>query len=90
MYNPEFPQRTKHFKLKWHWIREQVIEGNIVVKIVRTNEQLANIFPKALAGPKFVSMRRRIGLGQLEDQPSMRFRKSIEVKSHTCPQRVTV
>ncbi len=90
VYNPEFHQRTKHIKLKWHWIREQVIEGNIVVKFVGTNEQLADIFTKALAGPKFVSMRRRIGVGQLTDVPSTRFRESVEDKSRTCPEGVTV
>ncbi len=78
VYNPEFHQRTKHIKLKWHWIREQVNEDKIVVKFVGTNDQLADIFTKALAGQKFLSMKKRIGVGKVSDLPFLRFRESVE------------
>jgi hypothetical protein len=83
VYNPEFHQRTKHIKLKWHWIREQVNEDKIVIKFVGTVNQLADIFTKSLAGQKFLNMRMRIGVGQLCDLPCPRFREDVEDKSRT-------
>jgi hypothetical protein len=67
VYNAEFHQRTKHIQLRWHWIREQAANEIIEVKFVGTENQLADIFTKALAGPIFHNMRRRIGVGKLSD-----------------------
>ncbi|KAI9553666.1 hypothetical protein GHT06_021593 [Daphnia sinensis] len=67
VYNAEFHQRTKHIQLRWHWIREQAANEIIEVKFVGTENQLADIFTKALAGPVFHNMRRRIGVGKLSD-----------------------
>lgn len=63
-YNAEFHQKTKHIPLRYHYIRDQVAEGKIEVKYVSTEDQLADIFTKALPGPKFVEMRKRIGVGK--------------------------
>ena len=65
-YNAEFHQKTKHISLKYHYIREQVAEGRIEVKYVRTNDQLADIFTKPLPKSKFCEMRKRIGVDKLE------------------------
>jgi hypothetical protein len=67
VYSAEFHQRTKHIQLRWHWIREQAANEIIEVKFVGTENQLADIFTKALAGPIFHNMRRRIGVGKLSD-----------------------
>lgn len=68
VYNAEFHQRTKHIQLIWHWIREQVKDGTIEIKLVGTDDQLADIFTKALTGPNFKRMRTRIGVGRLSDE----------------------
>ena len=63
-YNAEFHQRTKHVLVRYHYIRQQVAEGKIEVKYISTTDQLADIFTKALPSPKFISMRKRIGVGK--------------------------
>ena len=67
VYNAEFHQRTKHIQLRYHYIREQIAEERIEVKYVSTEDQLADIFTKALPGPKFIEMRERIGVTKLSD-----------------------
>ena len=66
-YNAEFHQRTKHVLVRYHYIRQQVAEGKIEVKYISTTDQLADIFTKALPSPKFISMRKRIGVGKNSD-----------------------
>ena len=78
----QFHQRTKHIGQKWHWIREQVQGGYLDIKFVRTEDQLADIFTKAFSGPKFVSMRDRIGVGLVADLPGIRLRKRVGSQSH--------
>ena len=39
---------SKHFAVKWHWFREQLIPGEIVVVQIKTDKQLADIFTKGL------------------------------------------
>ena len=54
-------KRTKHIEIRYHFVREQVNElKNIVVRFIRTNDMLADIFTKPLSGVRFVSLVRRI------------------------------
>ena len=46
--NPNDFQRTKHIDQKYHFVREQVAEGNVVLKKVKTSDNLADIFTKPL------------------------------------------
>jgi hypothetical protein len=55
-----------------------VSDGYFEVKYVRTNDKLADIFTKALSGPKFIKMGSRTGIGLVSDFPSMRVRKTVE------------
>ena len=40
--------RTKHIGIKYHFIREKVMDGTIELKYVRTDENLADILTKPL------------------------------------------
>jgi hypothetical protein len=47
-YNPCEHYRTKHIDIQHHFLRDHVIKGGIVISHIGTNDQLANIFIKAL------------------------------------------
>ena len=45
--------RNKHFELKQHFVREQVRTGLLRLEEIATNDQIADIFTKPTARPKF-------------------------------------
>jgi hypothetical protein len=46
--NPVFHERSKHIDVHYHYIRECVDEGRIIIDYTATEEQLADILTKAL------------------------------------------
>nr|KAJ0204837.1 hypothetical protein LSAT_V11C500258600 [Lactuca sativa] len=46
--NPVQHSKTKHIEIRHHFIRDNVEKGKVVLKHVKTSEQLADIFTKAL------------------------------------------
>jgi hypothetical protein len=57
-----FYSRTKHINLKYHYIREAVEDKKVLIKHVKTRDQLADIFIKALSCHKFVYLRELLGM----------------------------
>ena len=46
--NPCLAERTKHFDIKYHWLREKVKDKQITLSYINTHEQLADILTKPL------------------------------------------
>jgi hypothetical protein len=46
--NPCLAERTKHFDIKYHWLREQIKKMNAKLSYINTHDQLADIFTKPL------------------------------------------
>ncbi|KAJ9560140.1 hypothetical protein OSB04_005300 [Centaurea solstitialis] len=65
--NPVFHGRSKHIDLKYHFIRECVERGDVIVKRVCSKEQRADIFTKPLPRLQFIEMRRMLGVKNLID-----------------------
>ena len=51
--NPVHHKRTKHIDVRHHFWRDNVEKGNIVVTYCPTEEQIADIFTKALSKDQF-------------------------------------
>ena len=60
--NPEFHQRTKHIDVKYHFIRDQQEGGKIDLQYIPSDDQLADVFTKPLAAPRFKILRDKIGV----------------------------
>ena len=60
--NPVMHSKTKHIPIKYHFLREQVVEKNIRVEDVGRKEEVANIFTKPLPQEAFEYLRQRIGV----------------------------
>jgi hypothetical protein len=60
--NPVFHERSKHIRIKYHFIRSCLEDGSIKAEYISTTDQLADILIKSLDKTKFEKMRGRIGL----------------------------
>ena len=60
--NHVFHQRTRHINRKYHFIKDALQEGVINVKFCRSEEQLADIFMKALPKDRFKQLRLKLGV----------------------------
>ena len=63
--NPVFHERSKHVRIKYHFIRSCLEDGSIKAEHIPTTDQLADILTKSLGKAKFEEMRERIGLKQI-------------------------
>ena len=60
VYNPVYHKRTKHIHIKYHWLREKVAEGLVTLVYVKSDDNLADIFTKGLAYPRFMTLIYRV------------------------------
>jgi hypothetical protein len=51
--NPEDRKRTKHIDLRYHYLRDKVINREIILDWVQSANQLADSLIKALLAPAF-------------------------------------
>jgi hypothetical protein len=63
--NPILHDRSKHIDVKFHFTRECVERGDIILEHVRTGDELADILTKAHGRVHFQELWERIGVGML-------------------------
>ncbi|WJX83409.1 hypothetical protein P8452_66072 [Trifolium repens] len=66
--NPIQHSRTKHIDIRHHFIRDLVEDKVVTLEHVATDNQLADIFTKALDANKFETLRGKLGICLLDDQ----------------------
>ncbi|RVW59276.1 Retrovirus-related Pol polyprotein from transposon RE1 [Vitis vinifera] len=60
--NPVFHARTKHVEVHYHFIREKVLEEEVELKQIKSEDQVADLFTKGLSGSKFESFCHQLGM----------------------------
>lgn len=60
--NVVFHKKMKHFDTKFHYIRELVNNGEIVLQHCRTQEQVADILTKPLGKKSFEFLKKCLGI----------------------------
>src|ERR1700678_1158191 len=59
--NPTLKSRAKHIDIKYHFLRERVTSGEIILKYVATQHQVADILTKPLGRSSFEIFREQMG-----------------------------
>jgi hypothetical protein len=63
--NPVFHERSKHIRVRYHFVQGCLEEGSFNVCYINTKDQLADLFTKPLGRIKFLEFCSRIGMVQL-------------------------
>ncbi len=64
--NPVYQARTKHIEVHYHFIREKVIAKEIDLIHVSTEDQIVDIFTKALSINKLRKFRKMLGVLEVD------------------------
>jgi hypothetical protein len=60
--NPVMHSKTKHIPIKYHFLREQVLEQKVKLEYVPSKEQVVDIFTKPLPREAFEYLRQKLGV----------------------------
>ncbi|KAJ8759097.1 hypothetical protein K2173_004103 [Erythroxylum novogranatense] len=63
--NPVFHARTKHVEVHYHYIREKVLQGEIMLTHILTENQVADLFTKGLGTTKFINFYCQLGIKKI-------------------------
>lgn len=65
--NPVFHGISKHIDIKFHYIRDLVTEGEILLDFCKSEDQIADIFTKPLGAEVFYIMKEKLGVRSIEE-----------------------
>jgi len=63
---PVLHDRSKHIDIKFHFLRDCVDGGQIVIEFVETGRQLADILTKSLGRLRFMELWKMIGMNEVK------------------------
>ena len=58
--NPILHSQTKHVEIDYHFVREKISNGPLVVHFTHSESQLADIMTKALPTQRFLTLRNKL------------------------------
>ena len=65
--NPVLHDRSKHIDIKFHFLRDCIDGGQIVIEFVETGRQLVDILTKSLERLRFMELRKMIGINEVKE-----------------------
>ena len=68
-------------KVHYHFVREKVLQGEIEMCHVKTENQVADIFTKGLSNAKFSEFRKQLGMMSKTELRELVLRVSVERSS---------
>ena len=60
--NPVLHDQCKHIDIKFHFLRDYIDGGQIVIEFVETGRQLADVLTKPLGRLRFTELKKMIGM----------------------------
>ena len=69
--NPMFHDRSKHIKIRYHYIRDMVQKGEVRLQYVATDEQVVDVLTKPLSRTKFDYSRDKLSVVPLQRERSL-------------------
>ena len=66
--NPVLQDCSKHIDVRYHFIRDRVEEGRIILEFVETGRQLADALTKSLGRVRFLEARSRVGVIKVTEE----------------------
>lgn len=60
--NSSFHKRSKHIAVRYHFVRERVEKGQLMIQYVQSKHQLADILTKAIPRVQFQKLRSKLGV----------------------------
>ncbi|GJT47667.1 hypothetical protein Tco_0973824 [Tanacetum coccineum] len=67
--NPVLHSRTKHIDIRYHFIRDYILKGDINLHFIPTQYQLAAIFTKPIDEPTFKRLIVELGMLNIDSKP---------------------
>ena len=60
--NPEFHKRTKHIDIRYHFVREKVEDGHVVIEYCPTLNMFTDLMTKPIPAVQFQYLRNMLGV----------------------------
>ena len=60
--NPQFYKRTKHIDIRYHFVREKIEDGEVILEYISTTNMLADLMTKPIPATQFCVLRNKLGV----------------------------